>query len=366
MTVRYPTLLAQFALTIVAAVCIVVAPAAASAAPASLFAVDVTHPASGAWLDGHLWLSDRLYRFCRYDVSTAATDLYNMDKPAGTALPNQSSSSTCPFGNTSIALQPGQPAYDAASNFIYVPDESAKGVGVARYAYNPATQSVFTSGFMFDEQRPAIVAPTAGLTGLRPSSVAVGPDGGLYVGSLNTGDIRRITNPGGPVSAQVASTIGKTFKGGRVYSMAFVGADLYLAEKNGVTVIRNATSLACTGGCQATPVSGIAAVETLALVSDGADTLAYIQGNSVLRYSVAARNATVLATTGTLGADQVPTAFARWYTSDCNGTDCPFAFNPGKPASLTLDGSGNLYVGDDADTFDANLFGRVWRVSLAG
>jgi len=337
---------------------------AATAATGSLYAVDITHPASGVWLGSHLWLSDNLYRFCRLDPSAATVDLFGMPKPTGVALPNQSSAATCPYGSTGVAVKPGQPDYDPLSGYVYVPDRSSKNsVGVARYAYDPATETM--SGFgplVFGDRGGQVLAPTQGLGGLRPDAVALGPDGNLYVGSLNTGDIKRINAPAGPVAAQTVQTIGKSSKGGRVFGLRFIGPDLYLAEKNGLTVIRNATSPSCTGGCQAVLLPNASTVETNALASNGVDTLYYVQAGAVLRYSIPAAQSVVYATTGVLTPDQVPTGFARWYVGDCIGTMCSFAFQPGNPASLTLDAQGNLFVGDDPDTTDSSLYGRVWEI----
>ena len=94
------------------------------------------------------------------------------------------------------------------------------------------------------------VAPS--LAGRRPSAAALGPDGNLYVGFLTSGDIVRLpvaTLPP-PPACQVSPvlTIGKSINGGRVNGLAFVGADLYIAGKDGLTIIANATS--CGGGCQ--------------------------------------------------------------------------------------------------------------------
>jgi len=341
------------------------ASAAGSASAGGLYGVDLSHPSGAIWLGGHLWTSDRLFRFCRIDPSSSQLDLFNMPKPTGVALPNQSAPATCPYGSAIVAIQPGQPAFDPVSQFVYVPDRASKSsVGVARYAFDPTTDAMGDPfALVFGDKQGQILAPTGGLAGLRPNAVALGPDGNLYVGSQNTGDIKEVTAPAGPIAQQTVRTIGKTSRGGRVFGMAFVGNDLYLAEKDGLTVIRNAVASTCTGGCQAVLLPGTTRAETNGLAADGAGSLYYVQSGAVQRYALSTSTAASIASTGLLTPDQVPATYARWYNGNCAGTTCPFAFQPGNPAALALDPSGNLYVGDDPDTIDANLFGRIWRIS---
>jgi hypothetical protein len=98
-----------------------------------------------------------------------------------------------------------------------------------------------------------LVAPNFGLGGNLPTAVALGPDGKLYVGFLKNGNVKRITNPSGskinPSNTTVES-VGGTFNGRTMRSMAFLGPDLYLATDQGLDVIRNvANCINNSGGC---------------------------------------------------------------------------------------------------------------------
>lgn len=325
------------------------------AASGTLFGVNVTGPAGGALVDGHFWVSDHSGAFCRMDLNQ------------NPAPPGVYAESICYIGALPGAQdkpnQMGQPSWDASHNLVYVPDYKSNSLGVWRFSYSPSTQTMV--GY------PAVIAPNQGLGGLRPDATVLGPDGNLYVGSLNTGDIKRVTNPAGDSSTQTVQTIGKSSLGKRVFGLAFVGNDLYLAETNGLTVIRNATSPNCTGGCQAVRVAGTPNLETDAVVASGADTVYYAQANSVYRYTMSTGAVVVYANAGTLTPDQValvaqnPNASNYAWGMNCNGATCPFAFPSGEPSGLSLDSQGNLYVGDDpglAAGLVGGPRGRVWMI----
>jgi hypothetical protein len=104
-------------------------------------------------------------------------------------------------GNTSFSLgggglclpfcQVGQIAYDGGQNVYFPSYDHQKGngatvPGVYRAEINPATGTINT---FFQ------LVPTAGLAGNNPTSIALGPDGNLYVGFLKNGNVVRITNP---------------------------------------------------------------------------------------------------------------------------------------------------------------------------
>lgn len=323
----------------------------AYAASGTLFGTQVTGPAGGALVDGHFWVSDHLGAFCR------------MDQTGSGALAGTFAEAVCYVGALPGARdrtnQPGQPSWDSSRNLVYVPDYKSNSLGVWRFTYAPATQTM--TGL------PAQIAPNAGLGGLRPDATALGPDGNLYVGSLNTGDIKRVTNPAGDPSTQIVQTIGKSSHGKRVFSLAFVGNDLYLAEANGLTVIRNATSPTCTGGCQAVPVPGTVNVETDGIVFDGADTIYFAQANTVYRYTISTGAVVAYANAGTLTPDQAaavaPDPSIYLWSMNCSGNTCPFVFPGGQPTGLTLDAQGNLYVGEDPGAASGlNARGRIWEI----
>lgn len=311
------------------------------AAGGTLFGVNVTGPAGGALVDGHFWTSDHAGAFCRMDLgqNPAPAGIYGEAICYFDAIP----------GTQDKPNQMGQPTWDTANNLVYLPDYRSNSLGVWRFPYNASTQTLGLSAQM---------APNQGLGGIRPDATALGPDGNLYVGFLNTGDIKRITNPAGPPSTQTVQTIGKSILGKRVFGLAFVGSDLYLAETSGLTVIHNATSPNCTGGCQAARVPGSAAVETDGVVSNGTDTVYFIQSPAVHRYTISNGSIVAFANSGT-----IPPGYTGQEPVNCTGTTCPFLFPSGEPSGVSLDSQGNLYVGDDPGlaTGLIGTHGRIWK-----
>ena len=189
----------------------------------------ITQPGGGIYHGTHFWLADGLSAFVRLQPD-------DVD-------PNQI---TQVYAGYASSGSYAQVAYDAAHDALYVADQGSKGVGIVRLSFAP---NELVSNACF-------VAPS--FNGRRPSAVALGPDGNLYVGFLTTGDIVRL-----PVAAMLAPpgcqvppvvTIGKSIKGGRVNGLAFVGSDLYIAGKDGLTKIPNATS--CLSGCTSQVVPG--------------------------------------------------------------------------------------------------------------
>jgi hypothetical protein len=184
------------------------------------------------------------------------------------------------------------------------------------------------------------VAGSFGLGGNLPTALALGPDGKLYVGFLKNGNIKRITNPSqiNPTSqTQTVESVGDTPNGRAMRAMAFLGADLYVATDQGLAVVHNAT--ACfnnSGGCgNAAPVNdGLAGTAHVGLTTDGAGKVYFSANGSVFRYTPADGRVVTVAT--------------------------GFLFAGGHTNTLTLDGFGNLWIGDDPT--DVNFSGRLWRI----
>ncbi len=200
------------------ALAITLPPLMAQAAVGTLTTSGLSSPTGAVWLPdaaggGHLWVSDHLRGFCRVEGGTL---------------------SSC----VTTATSPGQPTFDPVRNLVYVPDNSAKSVGVLRLAWDPTTESFPDS---------SLIAPA--LAGNRPTATTLGPDGNLYVGFLKNGTITRVVSPQG--ATPTAQTVGATSDARRVFGLAFRGSDLYLAETAAVTRIGNAASTACAGGCKA-------------------------------------------------------------------------------------------------------------------
>lgn len=237
---------------------------------------------------------------------------------------------------TGVGLLAGQPVYDRATGIGYVPygRSGRGGPGILRFQI---TNSLGTSA--------VAIATTAGLSGRKVRAVAVGPDGHLYVGMDGSGDILRIVNPR-VGTTQVVQTIGKNMNGRPVYGLAFLGSDLYIAQKDGLTRIANVT--ACNSGCQAVVVPGSTLNQThWAIAADTTtDTLYVAQNAQIFAYNVAAQTQTPVVNAGTYP----------------NGEAVPLNFsNTG--AGLTIDGNRTLWIGDNVAT-GLTFEGRVWTLQL--
>jgi hypothetical protein len=197
------------------------------------------------------------------------------------------------------------------------------------------------------------VAQNLGLGGPGPTSIALGPDGNLYVGFNKSGNIVRVTNPQAssfdPNFPQIVQSVGTSPNGRPVHALAFVGPDLYLATADGLSFIPNAVAKTCLGGCNAVHVSdGFSGVDHVGLVSDGLNRLYMsINGQGVFRFTINLQSSTLISTGGT----------------DPNGAILPFAFVGGHTNMLFLDRLGNLWVGDDIGDGRINFDGRIWYIS---
>ncbi|HEX3094100.1 MAG TPA: hypothetical protein VHW72_15810 [Candidatus Angelobacter sp.] len=197
------------------------------------------------------------------------------------------------------------------------------------------------------------IAQNLGLGGPGPTSIALGPDGNLYVGFQKSGNIVRVTNPQAssfdPNFPQIVQSIGTSPNGRPTHALAFVGPDLYLATADGLSVIRNPMSKTCTGGCNAVLVSdGFSGADHVGLVSDGLNRLYMsINGQGVFRFTILPQSTTLISTGGTAP----------------DGTVLTYAFVGGHTNMLFLDRLGNLWVGDDIGDGRINFDGRIWYIS---
>lgn len=282
----------------------------------------VSQPGGGIYHGSHFWLADGISAIVRLDPD-----------PLAPGYANQTYAGYAAGGSY------GQIAADPVHDGFYVADQGSKhSVGILRLTF-AANEQVGS---------PCMIAPALG--GRRPSAVALGPDGNLYVGFLTSGDIVRLsvaTTPAPPAcQIPLAATIGKSINGGKVNGLAFVGGDLYLAGKDGLTRISNAAS--CFSGCVSQTVPGSKPRVTHAGIwADGIDTVYYLRDNKVRRYSVSTGIHQVFASSGTLP----------------DGTVTTFAFVGGQSNLLTQDLYGNLWVGDDTSDGVGNATGRVWFIA---
>lgn len=197
------------------------------------------------------------------------------------------------------------------------------------------------------------IAQNSGLGGNGPTSVALGPDGNLYVGFQKSGNVVRVTNPSAlsfdPNFPQVVQSVGTSPNGRPIHAMAFVGPDLYLATADGLSFIKNAVATTCTGGCNGVHISdGFSGVDHVGLVSDGLNRLYMsINGQGVFRFTINPQSTTLISTGGT----------------DPNGKVLTYGFVGGHTNMLFLDRLGNLWVGDDIGDGRLNFQGRIFYIS---
>src|SRR5262249_28542779 len=146
--------------------------------------------------------------------------------------------------------------------------------------------------------------------------------------------------------------VGTAPNGRPVRSVAFVGPDLYLGTSDGLSVIRNAVSPQCLGGCNGVPVAdGFAGSAHVGLTSNDNNTLYMsINGSGVWRYAISTQTTTLIATGG---------------VNPVTGATAAFAFVGGHSNLLQLDHEGNLWIGDDVSDGLRNFDGRIWYLSAA-
>jgi hypothetical protein len=247
----------------------------------------------------------------------------------------------------------GQLAYDGNQTVYVTSYDQQKGQpfsvtfpGVDRLTIDPV------AGFVSWNYR---LVPNAGLQGNQTTSIALGPDGNLYVGFLRNGNVVRIVNPlvdpaNDPNRTQIVQSVGTAPNGRPIRSLAFVGPDLYLGTKDGLSVIKNAVAATCLGGCNGVHISdGFSGVDHVGLTTDGINRLYMsIDGQGVWRYTVSTGAMQLVSTGG----------------NDPNtGAPLTFVFVGGHSNLLNLDRLGNLWIGDDASGGMFNFSGRVWYIS---
>jgi hypothetical protein len=279
-----------------------------------------TAPAGGASIGAQTWICD------------ASQGLTPFPLTAGAGI-------HLPISPTTVPATCGEIAADGNGN-IYVTQgivdttvTPSPARGILRATLDPQTGELIGT--------PAYIATSVGLGGDQPTAAAIGPDGNLYIAFLKNGNIKRIVNPASGTT-QVVQSVGVTPNGHPGRSLAFVGTDLYIGSVDAFSVIHDATSSACQGGCNASTIAdGFSGVPHVGLTSDGVDTIYFAVGtfNQVWRYTP---------TTG---------LFAFIASS--------FSFVSAKSNLLALDGSGTLWIGDDPSAGTMVGAGRVWTVSPA-
>lgn len=214
------------------------------------YASGLTSPSGTIGLGSSQWVADHLQGFCRLDPDPVDATKVKIN----------------PVTCVTSATSPGQPSFDSTRNFVYVPDNASQSQGVWRLKFDPATNSVFKTSRVV-ANRPTLLAPNtpllkSGGRTVRPTATAVDGGGNLYVGSIRTGNIIKITKPYVAPSdpTQTERVVGQTSDAGGIAGLGFarvresatvVHQDLYIAEGAAVSVLFDANKC---GNCGAAGV----------------------------------------------------------------------------------------------------------------
>ncbi len=204
-----------------------------------------TAPAGGVVVANQSWICDASAGFAPVIVteSGVADSFLAVGTPGNITLP---------ISSTTVPATCGQSAFES-DGFAYITqavvdtkNTPSSARGVLRVALDPKTGAFIGAA--------TYIATSAGLDGNQPTAAALGPDGKLYIGFLKGGNVKRIVGPD-TGAAQTVESVGNTPQGHPARAFAFVGNDLYIGSADALSVIHNATSTSCTGGCNAVTIS---------------------------------------------------------------------------------------------------------------
>ncbi len=309
-------------------------------------AVAPTAPAGAVISGPQAWACDAAQGFRPVVAIDNTTDpILAIGTTSGIKLPISTTTTPATCGQMAMAANGTVYITQAVVDTTVTPSTNR---GVLRTVIDPSTGAQVGPS--------AYIATTAGLDGNQPTAAALGPDGNLYVGFLKSGDVKKIVNPGSGTT-QVVQKIGSTPSGHAARAFAFVGNDLYIASIDAFSVIKNATSSGCTGGCNAAVISdGFSGAVHTGVTSDGSGTVyfsvagTFSGGSQVWRYVPSTQLYTFVSQ---MGADR-------------NGANASnFSFVPAKTNLLALDSNGTLWIGDDPSNATATGAGRLWTISSA-
>jgi uncharacterized repeat protein (TIGR01451 family) len=223
----------------------------------------------------HLWVADTFASICRMDPEIDAPGPWDI-APLSCQYFVTSGGAAIPIG--------GQFAYDAARQFLYFADNNSASQGVIRLGFDPAGDgghgaldltNAFTLGGGASGRKATFVGGTGcplPTTGVQPNSAALSPDGDLWVGFLDSGDIVRFNSPatatetGFGSCAQFVQKVATTPDATTSIGLAWIGHDLWSGDGVSPFVIPNADTTCLVPPSAACTTANGTVIPTLAAV----------------------------------------------------------------------------------------------------
>ncbi|PSJ18559.1 fibronectin type III domain-containing protein [Nitrosomonas supralitoralis] len=282
----------------------------------------------------HLWIPDHLNGLCRVDP--------HLDSPTGTVYSLNL--------NTCAALPSGSTVYDPQLQFIYIADEVANKAnqGLVRRSFNPNGDG--GHGLIGTTATTLGGGGSCGIAGNRPTSLALGPDGNLYLTFFKSGNIMRVKGPNS-ASVPCGNFASVATSGRRNFALAWVGHNLYGLGDASPWRIINADQ--CATPTNPSSCGSEDVFTDAALIPGG------ISSNQLGKSS--AGNVLYIADINAITKIDDPNGAAVVTTNWATGMS--------NPSSVTFDTRGpavnnpDIYVADDPTGGNGQLQGRVFKVS---
>jgi hypothetical protein len=344
---------------------------------------------------GHWWVTDQTLGLCEVMPQNLAGQPPFTLNFCSTAVVKAGGQIVVGNPAASLNLPPG-------SKFVYVADDSAAGITVARLVFLPTGNGGnggFTGSTLMKVQNLTASGGGAGggkgggggITGGRPVALALTPHKGLagnggsqdlYVGYIKSTDIMRIDgidaialNNTGPAVAKIGAT-SDGIKG--VNAFVMFGPDLYLAEIGGFGLSRIADPSGISrAACSASaPCSAIAVAPSPSTAPGGLAT-DWIPGSPTAGKGIFIGNAALAGIQNSVARYDPSTGGSSTYSlnispgynePDASGLPTNWTTYTGPMALGINPANGDLFVGDDPQATAATpIFqqGHIWKVAAA-
>src|ERR1051325_8124150 len=205
-----------------------------------------------------MWVSDATRGLCRMDPNGGGGGGGAAFSLSNCVLPTTSSPAT-------VHAVLGQPAFDPATNFVYVPDMSTASLGIWRYSFNGSTFGGAVN-----------IASTAGLGAQRPGAIALGDDGNIYASMTANSRIVRVVTPS--AATQTVQSVTTTLSGSPARGLVFVSTQLWIADTDGEIVIPGAS--VCGTKCRGAINAQTAITNPLSITWDAVNSFVYVGTSS--------------------------------------------------------------------------------------